>query len=92
MAAPKFVLKPSIVLEGSPGDQGYVVFDSHSAAMFSCNETGRLLLECLKAGMTQAQLAEAIAREYAVAQEVADRDAGQFVRHLGLAGMLDERA
>lgn len=92
MAAEKFALKSSIVIEGSSPDEGYVVLDSHSAAMFSCNETARLLLERLRAGVTRAELAEAIAAEYGVEAAVAERDAGQFIRHLAVVGMLDERA
>ena len=42
MPAPKYALKTSIVIEGSSPEEGYVVVDSHSAAMFSCNESARL--------------------------------------------------
>ena len=66
MAPRKYALKPSIVVEGSSPEEGYVVLDSHSASMFSCNESARLLLERLKVGVSHAELAEAIVREYAV--------------------------
>jgi hypothetical protein len=92
MAAPKYALKSSIVIEGSSPEEGYVVVDSHSAAMFSCNESARLLLDRLRDGVTRAELAAAIAAEYGVENAVAERDAGQFIRHLTVVGMLDERA
>lgn len=92
MVLPKYSLKPSIVVEGTSPEEGYVVLDTHSAAMFSCNESAWLLLERLKAGVTHAELAEAIVHTYGVQSDVAARDAGQFIRHLSVAGMLDESA
>ena len=92
MAPRKYALKPSIVVEGSSPEEGFVVLDSHSASMFSCNESARLLLDRLKAGVSHAELVEAIVTEYGVKPEIAERDAGQFIRHLSVSGMLDERA
>ncbi len=92
MTARKYALKPSIVIEGSSAEDGIVVFDSHSAAMFSCNESGRLLLDRLRQPATHAELAEALVREYDVHPRAAERDAGQFIRFLSLADMLDEHA
>ena len=92
MAPQKYALKPSIVVEGSSPDEGFVLIDSHSASMFSCNESARMLLDRLKAGVSHTELVEAIIHEYAVPPEVAERDAGQFIRHLSVSGMLDERA
>jgi hypothetical protein len=92
MVARKYSLKPSIAVEGTSPEEGYVVLDTHSAAMFSCNESAWLLLERLKAGVTHAELAEAIVRAFGVQPEVAERDAGQFIRYLSVAGMLDESA
>jgi hypothetical protein len=92
MSPRKFTLKPSIVIEGTSPEEGFVVFDSHSAAMFSCNESARLLLDRLRDSATHAELASAIVREFDVNPEIAERDAGQFIRYLSQAGMLDERA
>ncbi len=88
----KYALKKKIALESSTTEDGYVVIDTHNAAMFSCNESAWILFEQLGSAATIEALSAHIEQRFAVGREAAARDVTEFLRQLSAAGLIDETA
>jgi Coenzyme PQQ synthesis protein D (PqqD) len=68
---------------------GAVVLDILHGEMFQLNFVGSRMLELLKAGFTNAQIADAISRDFGVARETVTADLEEFVAHLEKHSLLD---
>ena len=61
---------------------GAVVLDILHGEMFKLNLVGSRMLELLKDGFTNSQIADAISREFGVAREAVTADLEEFLEHL----------
>ncbi len=68
-------------------DSGFL-FDTTSGHTFTVNATGTFLLRALIGGATLAELPEAMAAEFDVRAEEAERDLAEFVSQLREMGLL----
>ena len=71
------------------GDE-VIVLDGRSWAYLSVNGSGELLWNLLAGGATEAELADALVREYAIDASQARQDVREFVRALREHDLLDE--
>ena len=62
------------------------VFDG----MLRLNETGAFLWKKLTDGVTEAELADALAAEYGVSREVSEKDTADFLDVIRSAGFIEE--
>lgn len=62
------------------------VFDG----MLRLNETGAFLWKKLADGVTEAELADALAAEYGVSREVSEKDTADFLDVIRSAGFIEE--
>jgi len=85
-----FRLSKRAALE-SEGDE-YVLVDTHSASLCSCNATAWRLLTALTTGATLEQLATELADGFDIDAEIAHRDVLDFVGRLGAVGLIDDAA
>ena len=72
-------------------DYGTTVLDEDSGEYFTLNPTGSLVLRTLLTGGTAEQAARALAEQYAVAADTADRDVADLVAGLRAAGLVADR-
>ena len=82
----KDLLKRQIAGETILIPVGKTVYDSHG--MFALNELGSFLWERLPDAADEEDLVEAVAEEYAVAEETARRDIAEFLNTLREMGIL----
>ena len=62
------------------------------ASIYSFNATGTLIWKLLETPRTVGQLAEAIANEYDVEADHAERDVGEFVSEMKAVGLVEASA
>lgn len=86
MIIKKELLKRQIAGETILIPVGKTVYDSHG--MFALNELGSFLWERLPDAADAEDLVKAVAEEYAVAEETARRDIGEFLNTLREMGIL----
>jgi len=72
-------------------DYGTTLLDEDSGEYFTLNPTGSLVLRTLLTGGTAEQAARALAEQYAVAADTADRDVADLVAGLRAAGLVADR-
>lgn len=72
-------------------DYGTTLLDEDSGEYFTLNPTGSLVLRTLLTGGTAEQAARALADQYAVAADTADRDVADLVAGLRAAGLVADR-
>jgi len=72
-------------------DYGTTLLDEDSGEYFTLNPTGSLVLRTLLTGGTAEQAARALAEQYAVAADTADRDVADLVAGLRAAGLVTDR-
>lgn len=72
-------------------DYGTTLLDEDSGEYFTLNPTGSLVLRTLLTGGTAEQAARALAEQYAVATDTADRDVADLVAGLRAAGLVTDR-
>ena len=58
--------------------------------MLRLNETGAFLWKKLTDGVTEAELADALAAEYGVSREVSEKDTADFLDVIRSAGFIEE--
>lgn len=75
----------------SEGDE-YVLVDTHSASLCSCNAAAWRVLSTLKTGATLEQLAAELSDGFEIEVETARQDALDFVGRLGAMGLIDDAA
>ncbi len=75
-------MKLSEHVRSTHNQNGAVVLDVLHGEMYRLNLVGSRMLELLKAGFTNAQIAEAISREFGVARETVAMDLEEFLTHL----------
>ena len=72
-------------------DYGTTLLDEDSGEYFTLNPTGSRVLRTLLTGGTAEQAARALAEQYAVAADTADRDVADLVAGLRAAGLVTDR-
>ena len=68
---------------------GAVVLDVLHGEMYRLNFVGSRMLELLKHGCTNVQIADAISREFGVSPETVAADLEEFLEHLEKHSLLD---
>jgi len=77
-----FRMKLSEHLRSTHNQDGAIVLDILHGHMFRLNVVGSRMLELLKQGITEAQIADAISREFGAARETVATDLQEFLAHL----------
>lgn len=91
MTGRKSGLIPGNVTWRKTGDEA-VLLDLETSDYYSLNETGTFIWELLAAGKTPEKAAAALAAEYGVDQEQAERDLGDFLKDLAKLKVLSQEA
>jgi hypothetical protein len=78
----KAMLKTSETIRSSQSQDGTVLLDIHHGRMFSINPMGSKILDLIKEGRDEAQIADEIVRTYGIAIEMARTDVHEFVKAL----------
>ena len=73
-----------VIIASTP--EAKTVFDG----MLRLNETGAFLWKKLADGVTEAELADALAAEYGVSREVSEKDTADFLDVIRSAGFIEE--
>lgn len=76
------MLKLSEQVRSTHNRDGAVVLDILHGQMFRLNLVGSRMLELLKQGRTEAQITEAISREFGASRETVEADLREFLAHL----------
>jgi hypothetical protein len=82
-------VKLSAQLRSTHNQDGAIVLDILDGEMFRLNFVGSRMLELLKQGCTNAQIAEAISREFGVARTTVAADLEEFLAHLAKHKLLN---
>jgi coenzyme PQQ synthesis protein D (PqqD) len=72
----------SKTIRSAPSQDGTVLLDVHQGRMFSLNPMGSKILDLLKEGRDEAQIADEIVRTYGIAIEMARTDVHEFLQAL----------
>ena len=72
------------------GSDGAVMLDIQQGQMFNLNLVGSRILELLKRGSTEAEIADRISREFSVDRDVAQNDLREFVEALKKHHLVEE--
>ena len=84
-------MKLSAQLRSTHSEDGAVVLDVLHGQMFRANLVGSRILELLKQGCTEMQIAEEIAAQYGVSRDVIQTDIRQFFASLEKHKLLELR-
>ena len=84
-------MKLSSQVRSTHNRDGAVVLDILHGQMFHANFVGSRILELLKKGSTETQIAEELARQFGVSREVAQGDVREFFAHLEKHRLLELR-
>jgi hypothetical protein len=84
-------VKLSAQLRSTHNEDGAVVLDVLHGQMFRANLVGSRILELLKHGCTETQIAEELAGQYGVSRDVIQSDIREFIAHLENHGLLELR-
>jgi Coenzyme PQQ synthesis protein D (PqqD) len=76
------VVKLSEHVRSTHNADGAVVLDILHGEMYRLNLVGSRMLELLKDGFTNAQIADAVSRQFGVARETVAADLEEFLQHL----------
>lgn len=90
MIAKHYKLKPRVALEKDGHAADGVLVDTHSATLCACNATAWMLLEALKGGASSENLITRLTGRFTVTDAEARHDVHEFVRRLGVLGLIDE--
>lgn len=80
MIIKKELIKRQIAMETILVPVGKTVYDSHG--LFVLNELGEFIWELLPNVQTEAEIVEAVLKEYEVSEEVASKDVAEFMAAL----------
>jgi Coenzyme PQQ synthesis protein D (PqqD) len=83
------IVKLSEHVRSTHNADGAVVLDILHGEMYRLNFVGSRMLELLKQGCTNAQIADAISREFGVARETVTADLEEFLQHLAKHKLLN---
>jgi hypothetical protein len=75
-------VKLSAQLRSTHNQDGAIVLDILHGEMFRLNFVGSRMLELLKQGIPEPQIADAVSREFGVAREIVAADLEEFLAHL----------
>jgi hypothetical protein len=75
-------VKLSAQVRSTHNQDGAIVLDILHGEMFRLNFVGSRMLELLKQGCTNVQIADAVSREFGVAPETVTADLEDFLEHL----------
>jgi hypothetical protein len=64
------------------GQDGAVVLDIRQGQMFNLNLVGSRIVELLKSGSAESEIADEISREFGIGRDVAEKDIHEFLREL----------
>lgn len=81
--------KISEYLRSTHGRDGAIVLNMRKGQMFSLNLVGSRVLELLKAGIPESEIADQISREFHVSRDIVDQDIQEFVRSLAEHKLLE---
>jgi len=84
-------MKLSEHVRSTHSQDGAVVLDILHGQMFRLNVVGSRMLELLKQGMTEAQIADAISRDSGAPREMVATDLREFLNHLERNHLLETR-
>jgi hypothetical protein len=84
-------MKLSEHVRSTHSQDGAVVLDILHGQMFRLNVVGSRMLELLKQGMTEAQIADAICRDSGAQREIVATDLREFLNHLERNHLLEIR-
>jgi hypothetical protein len=82
-------VKLSAQVRSTHNQDGAVVLDILHGQMFRANFVGSRILEFLKQGRTEAQIADELSDEFGVSRETARTDVQEFLAHLEKHHLLD---
>jgi Coenzyme PQQ synthesis protein D (PqqD) len=77
-----FAMKLPEHVRSTHGQDGGVVLDILHGQMYSLNLVGSRMLELLKQGQTEPQIAERLSQEFGVGREIVASDLHEFLAHL----------
>lgn len=63
-------------------------FDPRTGEGYRLNGTGHFIFKCLRSGMSEKQISDAIAKEYDIPKELAFQDLQDFLLQLKLQGLI----
>ena len=84
-------MKLSEHVRSTHSQDGAVVLDILHGQMFRLNVVGSRMLELLKQGMTEAQIADVISRDSGAPREIVATDLREFLNHLERNHLLEIR-
>jgi hypothetical protein len=84
-------MKLSEHVRSTHSQDGAVALDIRHGQMFRLNVVGSRMLELLKQGMTEAQIADAISRDSGAQREIVATDLREFLNHLERYHLLEIR-
>ena len=64
------------------GQDGAVVLDIRQGQIFNLNPVGSRIVELLKTGATELQIADQLSREFGIGRDVAEKDLQEFLQEL----------
>jgi hypothetical protein len=84
-------MKMSEHVRSTHSQDGAVVLDILHGQMYRLNLVGSRILELLKQGHTEPQIAEQLSQEFGVAREIVASDLQEFLAHLERNRLLETR-
>ena len=84
-------MKLSEHVRSTHSQDGAIALDILHGQMFRLNVVGSRMLELLKQGMTEAQIADAISRDSGAPREIVATDLREFLNHLERNHLLEIR-
>jgi hypothetical protein len=85
------IVKLSVQVRSTHNQDGAVVLDILHGQMFRANFVGSRILELLKQGRTEQQIADELSSEFGVPRETIATDVREFLAHLEENHLLDLR-
>lgn len=82
--------KVSEAVRSTHGQDGGVVLDIRHGEMFNLNLVGSRILELLKSGASEPQIAEVVSREFDVSRDLAESDLQEFIEALKKCRLVEE--
>lgn len=86
----KSMYRISEMLRSTERQDGAVVLDIRQGQMFTLNFVGSKILELLKRGSTESEIAGEISREFGIGQELAENDVREFLQTLKKHHLVEE--
>jgi hypothetical protein len=81
----------SEAVRSTHGRDGGVVLDIRKGQMFNLNFVGSRIVELLKAGSTESEIAGEISREFSIKRDLAEQDVQEFLQTLQKHCLVEEQ-